>query len=363
MRHRLARIFMVSFLLSVFITLFLARSPSTPIITSAPLLTSQLEKVDAPIISVVDSALPSVVTIAVSTPLSRRLSDNGPINIGSGFVVDKGLVVTNQHVIAEPGVTYHVVTNSKQVFEITDIFPDPENDLAILKIEDSHLQPLHLGDSDRIQLGQSVIAIGTPLGEFTNTVTAGIVSGLGRGLVAESASGDSIETLKNIIQTDAAISPGNSGGPLLNINNEVIGVNTAIAVAGENLGFAIPSNLVRNLLSTFKQTGTTVPSDQISLDLQYFPGQGFIPQGLIIMGIEPSSEVAGSLSKGDIITAIEGHNIDPIITKDQLQEFLPLGTPLNIAFWHNGDKKSATITIKDFHFTNSLQENTERVFP
>jgi S1-C subfamily serine protease len=123
--------------------------------------------------------------------------------------------------------------------------------LAILKIDASNLDPIKLGDSSRLRLGETVVAIGTPLGEFTNTVTQGIISGLGRGIVAGSRYEGYVEKLDNVIQTDAAINPGNSGGPLINSLGEVIGINTAVSQEGQNIGFAIPVNVVRQLLERY----------------------------------------------------------------------------------------------------------------
>ncbi|MBI2057779.1 MAG: trypsin-like peptidase domain-containing protein, partial [Candidatus Yanofskybacteria bacterium] len=124
---------------------------------------------------------------------------------------------------------------------------DSLHDLAVLKISGNKFPTLKLGDSDKLQIGQTVIAIGNALGEFSNTVSRGVVSGLSRSIVASSGTGS--EKLEQLIQTDAAINPGNSGGPLLNLNGEVIGINTAIAQGAQNIGFAIPVNQVRKIIN------------------------------------------------------------------------------------------------------------------
>ena len=224
------------------------------------------------ITTAVSTALPSVVTVKMSTTVTDYSIEFNPYNwfspfyrvpsgthtneqnIGSGFIVRAdGLILTNKHVVSDETSKYFVITNDKKEYPITQVYRDPANDLALLKIEPPAggpvLKPLALGDSSSLQLGQTVIAIGTPLGEFTNTVTSGIVSGLGRGITAGSRYEGYVEKLDNIIQTDAAINPGNSGGPLLNSNGEVIGINTAVAQQGQNIGFAIPVSVIKTLLA------------------------------------------------------------------------------------------------------------------
>src|SRR3989344_5125888 len=149
-------------------------------------------------------------------------------DIGSAFIVSPdGLIVTNKHVISDSEVKYRVITSDDKEYGVEKIYRDPSNDLAIIKINASGLKPDELGDSDNLKVGQMAIAIGTALGEFRNTVTVGVISGLGRGITAGSPFEEYAERLDNVIQTDAAINPGNSGGPLLNSSGQVIGVNTA----------------------------------------------------------------------------------------------------------------------------------------
>jgi len=244
--------------------------PRIPSIPSLPKVSQQLTpKVEkqtvvyeeSAIISAIEKALPSVVTIGISKTTSTRdffeIDPFDPFspfkripgqqrkleqNIGSGFIIaDNGLIVTNKHVVADTEASYKVLTSDDKKYEVKKIYRDPLNDLAIIKIDASGLKPLNLGDSSNLKLGQSVIAIGTPLGEFKNTVTSGIISGLGRGITAGSPFENYVERLDNVIQTDAAINPGNSGGPLINLSGYAIGVNTAISQEGQNIGFAIPS--------------------------------------------------------------------------------------------------------------------------
>lgn len=216
----------------------------------------------------VNEALPSVVTIKISQTINRysiefdpfnpfspfrrvpRGSSQSEQNIGSGFIVKaNGVIVTNKHVVSDENASYSIITNDNKEYSVKRIYRDPSNDLAILQVDVSNLKPLKLGESSNLKLGQTVIAIGTPLGEFTNTVTTGVISGLGRGITAGSVYEGYVEKLDDVIQTDAAINPGNSGGPLLNSSGEVIGINTAVAQQGQNIGFAIPVDVINNLLA------------------------------------------------------------------------------------------------------------------
>lgn len=176
-------------------------------------------------------------------------------DIGTGFVVDSsGLVVTNKHVVSQGFAdNYKVIMKDDTEYQVQNIWRDPVNDLAILKIEQGSYPAIEMGDSDQLKVGNFVIAIGTALGEFRHTVTTGVVSGLGRGITAGGAS--FAEELSNVIQTDAAINPGNSGGPLLNSAGQVIGVNVAVSAVAENIGFALPINVVKESLNTFNSTG------------------------------------------------------------------------------------------------------------
>jgi len=165
---------------------------------------------------------------------------------GTGFFISSdGLIITNKHVVMDTAAEYTVFTNDGKKYPAKVLAKDPVQDLALIKIEASDpsqtFPTVKLGDSDSLQIGQTVIAIGNALGEFRNTVSVGVISGLQR-TVSASGSGSFSETLEDIIQTDAAINPGNSGGPLLNLRGEVIGINTAVAESAQSIGFAIPIN-------------------------------------------------------------------------------------------------------------------------
>ncbi len=174
---------------------------------------------------------------------------------GTGFIVSAdGLIVTNKHVVIDPEAEYTVYLNDGRKFKAKVLARHPVDDLAILKIDANNLPTLPLGDTTKLKLGQFVIAIGNALGEFQNTVSFGVISGLNRTITASDEEGR-VERLEGLIQTDAAINFGNSGGPLLNLRGEVIGVNTAIASGAENIGFAIPVERVKRMLSEVQTKG------------------------------------------------------------------------------------------------------------
>ena len=179
---------------------------------------------------------------------------------GTGFIVSEdGLILTNKHVVLDKEADYTVFTNDGRKFPAKVLAIDPVEDLAVLKIEQENNTPfpvLKLGNSDSLEIGQAVIAIGNALAEFRNTVSTGVISGLGRKITA--SGGGFVETLEDVIQTDAAINKGNSGGPLLNLKGEVIGINTAMAINAQSIGFAIPINKAKKDIEQVKTIGKIV---------------------------------------------------------------------------------------------------------
>ena len=208
---------------------------------------------EASIAKVAAEVSPSVVSISTKTDnlLTTRQG------AGTGIIMSEdGYVVTNKHVVKNS--TSATVTTSDGVIydQVEIVGGDPLNDVAFLKIKNaSKLKPAQLGDSSSLQIGQSVLTIGNTLGEYQNTVTSGIVSGLGRPIAAATQSGSSAESLTDLVQTDAAINPGNSGGPLVNMAGQVIGINTAIVNNAQGIGFAIPINAIKGILDGVLQHG------------------------------------------------------------------------------------------------------------
>src|SRR3989338_438384 len=184
----------------------------------------------------------------------QKGTEKKEVSSGTGFIATSdGLVLTNKHVVMEEGAEFTVIMNNGNKYPAKVLAKDPMQDIAILKIEKTNLPAVKLGDSDSIEVGQTVVAIGNALGEFKNTVSTGVVSGLFRTVTA--SGGGMTETLDDLIQTDAAINPGNSGGPLFNLSGEVIGINTAMSQGAENISFAIPINKAKRDLEDVKRTG------------------------------------------------------------------------------------------------------------
>ncbi|MBI2577737.1 MAG: trypsin-like peptidase domain-containing protein [Candidatus Wildermuthbacteria bacterium] len=177
---------------------------------------------------------------------------------GSGFIVSSdGYIATNKHVVFDEKAKYTVLLNDGTRHEAKVLARDPLSDIAVVKIKGNNFPTLDLGDSSYLKVGQTVIAIGNALGEFKNTVSKGVVSGLSRSITASGA-GFGTEQLFGVIQSDASINPGNSGGPLLNIKGQAIGMNTAMAQGAENIGFAIPINEVKSAIESVKAKGRIV---------------------------------------------------------------------------------------------------------
>lgn len=179
------------------------------------------------------------------------------IGNGSGFIVDStGLILTNKHVISDPEAEYEVLTSNGKKYKARILARDPIYDVAILKIPAINLPTLKLGNSDKIELGETILAIGNALGLFQNTVSKGIISGLSRNIFPNEENKETeVQQLRGLMQTDAAINPGNSGGPLLNLKGEVIGINAAIISGAQNIGFAIPINSAKKDLDDVMSFG------------------------------------------------------------------------------------------------------------
>lgn len=214
--------------------------------------------VEGSIADVVDKVSGSVVSIVTSTKISSYFGGSYDSSAaGTGVIVsDSGYILTNKHVV-DGATSISVVLDDGTIYEDAKVAAvDPLNDIAFVKIEGaSDLKVATLGDSKTISVGQQVIAIGNALGEYQNTVTSGIVSGTGRSLTATDSTGSMSERLSDMIQTDAAINSGNSGGPLVNAAGEVIGINTATSSSAENVGFAIPISSVKGMLSQLVEKG------------------------------------------------------------------------------------------------------------
>lgn len=316
---------------------------------------------------------PSVVSVNVISQGLERDSFFGfaqPVereSAGTGFIIsDSGYIVTNRHVVPA-GATAVTITLSDGT-ELTDVdiigrtpSSDPL-DIAFLKIKDAkgkELKPVKIGDSSKIQVGDKVIAIGNALGQFQNTVTAGIISGYGRSVQAGESDGSSVETLQNLLQTDASINQGNSGGPLVNTSGEVIGVNTAVAGGmAENIGFAIPSNDIQGLVKSVLEKGKVerpylgIRYIALTDDYAYQYNLGvkrgaYIAPGTRGRSILPNSpaEKAG-LKEKDIITKINGTDVNEKNSLTSLIGRQSVGDEVKLTIVRDGKEQEVTVRLE-----------------
>jgi len=279
---------------------------------------------------------------------------------GTGFIISSdGLILTNRHVVSDTEAEYTVLTNDGEKYKARVLARDSVNDIAVLKIEKDNLPKVEFGDSDTLQIGQGAITIGNALGEFRNTVSAGVISGLKRSITA--SGGGTTEELSGIIQTDAAINPGNSGGPLVNLAGQVIGVNVAMASGAENIGFAIPINDVKKVVEDVKTYGKII---RPFLGVRYVIINKSIQEknnlpvdygALIIHGenIEDLAIIPGSaadkagLVENDIILEINGEKIDQKNTLNKLILKYKPGDEIELKVLHRGEEKIVKVKLEE----------------
>lgn len=309
------------------------------------------------IIQVVEKVSPSVVAIGAT---SRVFNPFDPFSIprkqsstiGTGFVVsDKGIIVTNRHVVEDPDTIYNIVTKDGKKFEIKKIYRDPILDFAVVQIEGDQLPALELGDSSKLKVGQLAIVIGNALGRFTNSVTTGVVSGLGRKVVAGDPFSGSAESLDDLIQTDAAINPGNSGGPVLNSAGQVVGVAVATTEGAENIGFAIPINSVKKFVDEFIQRGT-ISRPFLGIRYRFIAKDvailNDVPQGAFVQEVVAGSAASkAGVQEGDIITQVDGQSVD---SENKISEAIAskkMGDSMTLVLWKDNQERTVTATLQE----------------
>lgn len=306
---------------------------------------------------------PSVVSIVTESTARTYFGTTAQQQgAGTGIIISKdGYILTNRHVIPDTATKVQVVLSDGTAYEDVEVVGrDSLNDIAFLKISGANnLTPAKLGDSADLQVGSRVIAIGNALGQYQTSVTSGIVSALGRPLTASDESGDSSESLENLIQTDAAINPGNSGGPLVNAAGQVVGINTAVASNGQGIGFAIPINDAKGLIKSVTESGelkraylgvryvsiTPDIAKQLNLDVK---SGAYVSDadGAVVSG--SPADKAGLRPK-DIIVKVNGVSVDaqhPL--SSLLSQYVP-GDSVEVTYVRDGREQATKVTLAKYN--------------
>ena len=308
---------------------------------------------------IANSVSKSVVSIITNTSTTGSFF-TGQVSqaAGTGFIISSnGYIATNKHVVANATKIGVILDDGSTYEDVELIGTDPINDFAIIKIKDvKDLTPIKIGDSKTTNIGQQVVAIGNALGTYQNSVTSGIISGKGRSLTASDSSRTTYETLSDMIQTDAAINGGNSGGPLVNAAGEVIGINTAYASQGNNVGFAIPINSVKGIMAGVLKDGKF---ERAVLGVRYQTITPLIAKekkldvtaGAYVKGSNNTSAVikgsAGDkagIKDGDIITAVNGTKIGTAGSLGSLIGEYAVGDTVKLEVYR--DKKYIELDVK-----------------
>jgi len=336
-------------------------------IESVQIPTTKTEKIiieeSNAIISASDKVSPSVVSViskqVYQDVFGRTLEADGA---GTGFVITSdGLIITNKHVVSSEETEYTVVMADGKSYDAEVKSRDPYNDLAVLKIDAKNLPVVDLGDSDQMQVGQWVVAVGNALGQYNNTVTAGIVSAKNRDVETTATSSSAAETLSDMLQTDAAINPGNSGGPLVNLAGQVVGINTAIASDAQGIGFAIPINTAKSAIESIKNTGKIVRpylgvryvavtkdiAEQNNLSYEY--GAIVIRgSGIGQVAVVPSSPAdKAGIVENDIILEVDGERVDADTTLLSLIQKYKVGDKVELKISSKGTEKTVNVTLEE----------------
>jgi S1-C subfamily serine protease len=334
------------------------------------------------IISAVKKVSPAVVSIIVSKDLSKiqnpfeddpffkRFFGDGEnqegdqkqeIGGGTGFIISSnGLILTNKHVVEDKEAEYTVLMNDGKKYDAKVLDRDPFNDIALIKVDKDNLPVVELGDSGKLEIGQIVIAIGNSLGEYRNTVSTGVVSGLSRSIVTGGQLNGAQEQLHGVIQTDAAINPGNSGGPLVNSKGQVVGINTAIAQGAQNIGFALPINDAKVDIKSVKEKGRII---RPMLGVRYMQINKAVKEGkklsfdygaLIVSGSggEPAIIPGGPADKAgivedDIVLEIDGVKVTEENPLSYLIQKYGVEDKVKFKIWRKGEEKIIEVTLEE----------------
>lgn len=300
------------------------------------------------LIRVIAAASPAVVSILVQQESQEAALVE--VGKGTGFLIEAdGLIVTNRHVAFDRQAVLTAILTDGRKFRASVIDIDPVNDLALLKIEGRGLPSLQLEADEKLRIGQTTVAIGNALGKYANTVTSGVLSGIERDLEASNNVTGGVERLEELLQTDAAINSGNSGGPLLNLEGKVIGVNTAVELGAQGLGFAIPVSEVRKVLASYRRYGAIA---RPRLGVRYFAvtpelvlerGLAYT-YGALVGSDEPGETVilpnspaaAAGLKDGDILLEVNGRKLEGKWTLAKAIQSLTVGDVVRLKVARGG---------------------------
>ena len=281
---------------------------------------------------------------------------------GSGFIITSdGLILTNKHVVSDANASCSVIMADGKNYDAKIQSTDPVYDLAVIKVDARNLPVVELGDSDQLNVGQWVIAVGNALGKYQNTVTVGVISAKARNVEASDPNGSSSENLSGMLQTDAAVNSGNSGGPLVNLTGQVVGINTAVASNAQSIGFAIPINSAKKAIDSIKKSGKIV---RPYIGVRYLPITPDLAKannlkydyGVVVVrgnGIGQVAVVSGSpadkagIVENDIILEINGEKIDENNSLANLIQKYNVGDTLTLKISHDGNEKEAKVKLEE----------------
>lgn len=335
----------------------------------------------SPIIEIAKKACPAVITIVISKDLPKVEGffllpyggqefvmpdmkggkEKTKIGGGSGFIISKdGYVLTCSHVVSDSDADYTVIIDPYKKYPAKVLARDPLVDVAVLKIDGKDFPYLECGDSEKACLGETVVAIGNPLGEFEDTLSAGIISGLSRSITAQTGLALKTTSLRGLIQTDAAINPGNSGGPLVNMDGKAVGINTAIAAGAQNIGFAIPINYALKVLEEVKKHGRLKRpflgvryvilnkdisrSNKLAVDYGAIIVRENLGEPAVIKG--SPVEKAG-LKEYDIILEINNEKITELNALSDVLQKCKIGEELCLKFLRDGKEMKTKVKLEE----------------
>jgi len=332
---------------------------------SIPLTETKKIKIEesSAIIDSVKKVSPAVVSVVSKSQVQNIFGDvYTQQGGGTGFIITSdGLILTNKHVVSDANATYTVILADGKNYDAKVQSLDPLDDIAVVKIDARNLPVVELGNSDQLTVGQWVVAVGNALGKYQNTVTVGVISAKERKVEASDPSGGDTESLQGLLQTDAAVNPGNSGGPLVNLVGQVVGINTAVASNAQGISFAIPINLAKKAIDSIKKTGKII---RPYLGIRYLPITPDLAKannlkydyGVLVIrgnGIGQVAVVSGSpadkagIAENDIILGINGERIDENNSLSSLIQKYNVGDTVTLKIFHKDEEKDAKVTLQE----------------